>query len=96
MTDAKIIVKGVPPKWDDAEFEVRVDSWINVYRGTTQCMEFIRSPLPHDFIELVASKVAEDYRVARNQGVTHEALNHSCWMIKPDNKQQKDIDDIRV
>ena len=96
MTNAKIIVKGVPPKWDDAEFEARVDSWANVYRGTTQCMEFIRSPLPHDFLELVASKVAENYRVARNQGVTHEALNHSCWMIKPDDEQQKDIDDIRV
>jgi hypothetical protein len=76
MANAKIVVKGVPPKWDDAEFEARVDSWVNVYRGTIQCMEFIRSPLPHDFLELVASKVAEGYRVARNQGVTHEALNH--------------------
>lgn len=96
MTNAKITVKGVPPKWDDAEFEARVDSWVNVYRGTTQCMEFVRSPLPHDFLELVASKVSEGYTVARNQGVTHEALNHSCWMIKPDDEQQKDIDDIRV
>lgn len=96
MTNANITVKGVPPKWDDAEFEARADSWVNVYRGTTQCMEFVRSPLPHDFLELVASKVSEGYRVARNQGVTHEALNHSCWMIKPDDEQQKDIDDIRV
>lgn len=96
MTNAKITLKGVPPKWDDAEFEARVDSWVNVYRGTTQYMEFVRSPLPHDFLELVASKVSEGYTVARNQGVTHEALNHSCWMIKPDDEQQKDIDDIRV
>jgi hypothetical protein len=96
MTNAKITVKGVPPKWDDAEFEARVDSWVNVYRGTTQCMGFVRSPLPHDFLELVASKVSEGYTVARNQSVTHEALNHSCWMIKPDDEQQKDIDDIRV
>ena len=95
MTD-KIKISGVPPKWDDAEFEVRLQGWVNVYRGTTQCMEHVRSPLTHDFLELVASKVAEGYTVARNQAVTHEALNHSCWMIKPDNKQQKDIDDIRV
>lgn len=92
----KIVVSGIPPKWCDTEFEARVDGWINVYRGTTQCMEYVRAPLPHDFLELVASKVSEGYTVARNQGVTHEALNHSCWMIKPDNKQQKDIDDIRV
>ncbi|MCW0920882.1 hypothetical protein OK411_10835 [Pseudomonas sp. RG1] len=96
MTNAKITVKGVPPKWDDAEFEARIDSWANVYRGTTQCMVSVRSPLPHDFLESVASKIAEGYKVARNQAVTHEALNHSCWMVKPDNKQQKDIDDIRV
>lgn len=96
MTNAKITVKGVPPQWDDTEFETRVDGWVNVYRGTTECMEFVRSPLPHDFLDLVASKVSEGYTVARNQAVTHEALNHSCWMIKPDNEQQKDIDDIRI
>ncbi|NWD86182.1 hypothetical protein [Pseudomonas sp. K5002] len=95
MTD-KIKISGVPPKWDDAEFEVRLQGWVNVYRGTTECMEHVRSPLPHNFLELVASKIAEGYTVARNQGVTHESLNHSCWMIKPDDKQQKDIDDIRI
>lgn len=95
MTD-KIKISGVPPKWDDAEFEVRLQGWVNVYRGTTQCMEFVRSPLTHDFLELVALKVSEGYTVARNQGVTHESLNHSCWMIKPDDTQQKDIDDIRI
>lgn len=93
---AKIVINGVPPKWNDTEFETRVDGWVNVYRGTTECMEHVRSPLPHDFLELVASKIAEGYTVARNQGVTHEPLNHSCWMIKPDGKQQKDIDDIRI
>lgn len=97
MTDkAKIVINGVPPAWSDAEFETRVDGWVNVYRGTTQCLEHVRSPLPHNFLELVASKVAEGYTVARNQAVTHESLNHSCWMIKPDDKQQKDIDDIRI
>ncbi|NLT89221.1 MAG: hypothetical protein GXW93_15250 [Pseudomonas lactis] len=96
MTNSKITIKGVPPKWDDAEFEARVDGWVNVYRGTTQCMEHVRSPLPHDFLELVASKVAEGYTVARNQAVTHEAFNHSCWMIKPELHQQKDVDDIRI
>lgn len=59
-------------------------------------MEHVRSPLPHDFLELVASKVSKGYTVARNQGITNEALNHSCWLIKPLSHQQKDIDDIRI
>jgi hypothetical protein len=96
MTNAKITITGVPPKWSDAEFEARVDGWVNVYRGTTRCMEHVRSPLPHEFLELVASKVSEGYTVARNQGVTHDVLNHSCWLIKPLSYQQKDIDDIRI
>lgn len=93
---AKIVINGVPPKWNDTEFETRVDGWMKVYRGTTQCMKHVRSPLPHDFLELVALKVSEGYTVARNQSVTHESLNHSCWMIKPDGEQKIDIDEIRV
>lgn len=96
MTNAKITITGVPPKWSDTEFETRIDGWVNVYRSTTQCMEHVRSSLPHDFLELVASKVSEGYTIARNQGVTHEAFNHSCWLIKPLSHQQKDIDDIRI
>ncbi len=92
----KIVINGAPPKWNDVEFETRVDGWVKVYRGTTQCMEHVCSPLPHDFLELVTGKVSEGYTVARNHGVTSESLNHSCWMIKPEASQQKDIDDIRV
>jgi hypothetical protein len=96
MTNVKITINGTPPKWCDAEFETRVDEWVKVYRGTAQCMEYVRSPLPHDFLELVALKASEGYTLARNHGVTHESLNHSCWMIKPESHQQKDIDDLRV
>ena len=97
MTDkTKIVIKGTPPEWSDTEFEKRVDGWMNVYRNTQQCMELVRSPLIHDFLELVAVKVTEGYTVARNQRVTNEALDHSCWMIKPEGKQSIDIDDIRI
>ncbi|MFV0931307.1 hypothetical protein [Pseudomonas jessenii] len=92
----KIQVHGVPPKWDDAEFERRVAGWVNVYHNTTQCMENVRSPLPHDFLELVAEKVANGFTITRNQSVVNEPLNYSCWMIKPETLQQVDIADIRV
>lgn len=97
MSDkTKIVVNGVPPKWSDAEFETRVEGWIKVYKGTTQCMEVVRAPLPHDFLELVASKVSEGYTVSRNHSVVIAQLDHQCWMVKPLTHQQKDIDDIRV
>lgn len=96
MSNTKITIQGVPPQFDETEYELRVKGWINVYHSTTQSMTSVTAPLPHDFLELVAVKTVEGYRLARNQRVSFDPLNHSCWMIKPVEMQQTDIADIRV
>lgn len=92
----KIQVHGVPPKWDDAEFERRVAGWVNVYHNTTQSMTYFTAPLSCDFLELVSAKSAEGYRVARNQLISFESLKYGCWMTKPEEMQKIDIAEIRV
>lgn len=92
----KIQVHGVPPAWSDSEFESRVESWVNVYHNTSQCMVNVTSALPHDFLEVVSAKTAEGYSIARNQRVSFEPLSYSCWMIKPKEMQQIDIAELRV
>lgn len=92
----KITVNGVPPKWDDAEFESRVAGWIQVYHNTTQSMTYVTAPLSYDFLELVSAKTAEGHRIARNQLISFEALKYGCWMIKPEATQAQDIAEIRV
>ena len=96
MSNTIITIQGVPPQWDEAEYELRVKGWINVYHSTTQSMTYVTAPLPHDFLELVAAKTAEGYSVSRIQRVSFDPLNHSCWMIKPVELQQTDIADIRT
>lgn len=95
MSD-KIQIKGVPPKWDQVEFERRLEEAVKLYRLTTQCREGVYAELPHDWLEKVAEKVAEGYKVCRNHSLIMNPLKYSCFLIKPEKMQQQDIEDLKV
>lgn len=95
MTE-KIKISGTPPQWDEAEYERRVADWVNVYKNTTQSMELVRSPLPHDLLQQVIDKANDGYTIARNQPASLAPLNNSCWMVKPVAMQEEDIVNIRM
>ena len=95
MTE-KIKISGVPPQWDEAEYEQRVADWVNVYRSTTQSMELIRAPLPHDLLQQVIDKAKDGFTMALSQPVSLAPLNNLCWMIKPGSRQEEDIVNIRA
>lgn len=92
----KIVVKGTPPQWNEAEYERRVADWVNVYKNTTQSMELVRSPLPHDLLQQVIDKANDGYAIALNQPASLAPLNNSCWMVKPVAMQEEDIANIRI
>ncbi|QXH45374.1 hypothetical protein KSS93_21210 [Pseudomonas xanthosomatis] len=98
MTAAKekITINGTPPKWSDAEFQTRVESWVNVYHNTTNSMELVQHPLPHGHLQAVIDKAAAGYTIAINYPVHHESLHHACYMTKPQSMQAEDIADIKV
>lgn len=95
MTE-KIKISGVPPQWLEAEYEQRVADWVNVYRSTTQSMEPIRAPLPHDLLQQVIDKAKDGFTLAPSQPVSLAPLNNLCWMIKPESMQEEDIAIIRA
>ncbi|KIY38155.1 hypothetical protein TZ03_24210 [Pseudomonas sp. 10-1B] len=95
MTE-KIKIVGTPPKWDQAEFESKLEGWINVYRGTQQSMELVSAPFEHELLQAVIDKSKEGYTVAINQRVHHEQLNHSVWLVKPPAAQAEDIAAIKA
>lgn len=95
MTE-KIKIAGVPPQWDESEYEQRVADWVNVYRNTTQSMELIRAPLPHDLLQQVIDKAKDGFTMALSQPVSLAPLNNLCWMIKPESTQEEDIANIRA
>lgn len=95
MTE-KIKISGTPPQWVEVEYEQRVDDWVNVYWSTTQSMELICAPLPHDLLQQVIDKAKDGYTLARIQPVSLAPLNNLCWMIKPESMQEEDIAHIRA
>lgn len=96
MTEKKITISGTPPKFDEVEYQRRIDLELHKYHNTTDCMVHVTNPLPHEFLELVAEKVSEGYKVARNQRVTTESLYYSCYMLKPEVEQALDIEAIHA
>lgn len=92
----KIQIKGVPPKYDEAEFERRLGIDLHRYNNTTDSLEHVTASLAHDFLELVADKMKAGYTVARNWRVVTEPLNYSCFLKKPDDVQALDVEAIKA
>ncbi len=95
MTE-KIKIVGTPSRWNDEEYERRVEDAVKLYHLTTQSRQGVYAPLPHDFLTLVAAKVAEGYTIARNHAVVTDPLHYSCMLIKPKAMQEKDIEELKV
>lgn len=95
MTD-KIKITGVPPKWDDEEFNRRIDAWVNVYRQTERSMELVQAPFGHQFLQAVIDKANAGFTVTSKKDVKHLPLDYSVWMVKPMEQQQADIDKIKL
>lgn len=94
MTD-KISITGTPPKWDDEEFNRRVDAWVNVYRQTERSMQLVQAPFGHEFLQRVIDKANAGYTVTSKKDVKHLPLDYSVWMVKPLEQQQADIEEIK-
>ncbi|SPO56630.1 conserved protein of unknown function [Pseudomonas sp. JV551A1] len=92
----KIIIQGAPPKWNQAEYESKVEGWIRMYRGTEQSMERVRATFEHDLLQAVIDKSKEGYTVAVNKHVFHGELAHEVWMVKPESQQTQDIEVIKA
>ncbi len=92
----KITIKGVPPKYDETEFERRLALELHKYHHTTDSLEHVTAPLAHDFLEVVADKMKAGYTVARNWRVVMDPLNYSCFLTKPDDVQALDIEAIKA
>lgn len=95
MTE-KVKITGVPPQWDEAEYERRVADWVRVYRGTEKSMELVSASLGHEFLQAVINKANQGYTIAPSKRLNHGELHHSTYMVKPLAMQEEDIAKIRA
>ncbi|WEJ22295.1 hypothetical protein N0B28_03140 [Pseudomonas sp. SD17-1] len=96
MKEEKIVIKGTPPAWDQAEYERRVEEWVRVYRGTEKSMELVSGSLGHEFLQAVIDKAKQGYTITHTKRLNHGELYHSTFMVKPQSIQEEDIANIKV
>lgn len=96
MTEKKVTIKGVPPKWDEIEYQRLVDLELHAYRNTARCCEYLRTAFEVELFELVIEKANNGYTVSKNQPIYHGPLEHSVWMVKPESQQVEDIAVIKA
>ena len=95
----KIVINGVPARFDVSELERRQQQHKVVYQQTQQCCEIIRGAIPQQFLQAVSDKIAEGYSFSKYP-ITLEPLNYSAYLVKPPAIQEADIaiinNDVRL
>ncbi|MBF8786322.1 MULTISPECIES: hypothetical protein [Pseudomonas] len=95
MTE-KIKISGIPPQWDQAEYDRRLESWVHAYRHTEKSMELVSASLGHEFLQAVIDKAQAGYTITHTKRLVHAELYHSTYMVKPLEMQEQDIEAIKA
>lgn len=90
----KIVIKGIPAKFDPSELERRQQQSLWAYQQTSQCCEMIRGAIPQQFLQAVSDKMAAGYTLSKYP-ITMESLNYSAHLVKPPAIQEVDIAAIK-
>lgn len=89
-------IKGTPPAWEDTEFNQRLRVRLHAYDNTSVCTELVSHPLEHEWLKLVAEKVASGYTLDRRWPISHAQLSHSVQMVKPLAMQASEKEDLKA
>lgn len=87
----KIVIKGIPAKFDPNELERRQQQSQWAYTQTSQCCEIIRAAIPFNFLSVIAEKINAGYELSSKYPITMESLNYSAHLVKPPAMQKADI-----
>ena len=87
----KIVIKGIPAKFDPNELERRQQQSQWAYAQTSQCCEIIRAAIPFNFLSVIAEKINAGYELSSKYPITMESLNYSAHLVKPPAMQEVDI-----
>ena len=86
----KIVIKGVPAKFDPSELKRRQQQSQWAYQQTSQCCEMIRGAIPQQFLQAVSDKMAAGYTLSKYP-ITMDPINYSALLVKPPAMQEADL-----
>ena len=89
----KIVINGVPAKFDASELQRRQQQHKVAYQQTQQCCEMIRGSIPQQFLQSVSDKMAAGYTLSKYP-TTMEPINYSALLVKPPAMQEVDLTKI--
>ena len=89
----KIVIKGIPAKFDPNELERRQQQSQWAYTQTSQCCEIIRAAIPQQLLQSVSDKMAAGYTLSKYP-ITMEPVNYSALLVKPPAMQEADLSKI--
>lgn len=89
-TTAKLIIKGAPRKFEQAELNKRQLQYRNMYQQTTKSCVTVRGSHPKEFYQSIIEHAALGYTITDYPG-SNEPMNYSILMRKPEHLQVEDL-----
>lgn len=86
----KIVIKGSPSKFEQAELNKRQLQYRNMYQQTTKSCVTVRGSHPKEFYQRIIDHGALGFTLADYPG-TNEPMNYSILMRKPEHLQEEDL-----
>lgn len=89
----KIVIKGSPSKFDQAELNKRQGQYRNAYQQTSKSCITVRGSHPKEFYQSIIDHAALGYMLT-DYPSSNEPMNYSILMRKPEHLQVEDLTTI--
>ncbi|WP_442513113.1 hypothetical protein [Pseudomonas promysalinigenes] len=89
-------ITGVPPKWNDDEFDLELRVALHAYEHTRASAECISHPIEIEWLKLVVDKCQQGYAFRDHHSIEHDQLRNVIWMTKPKEVQAVEIEEIKA
>ena len=89
-TTAKLVIKGAPRKFDQAELSNRQGQYRNAYQQTSKSCVTIRGSHPKEFYQSIIEHAALGFTLT-DYPCHNEPMSYSILMRKPEHLQEEDL-----
>jgi hypothetical protein len=94
IAEERITISGSAPKFDAEELKQLQQEQHAVYHSSKEGYEPVFAQFPYDLIMKVIELTNEGYTLSNDYPIVQAELRHYCFMKKPDNLIQADLDVI--
>lgn len=94
ITEQRITISGVPPKYDDQELKQHITARHAEYHSSRESYIHVFGELPFDFINNIIELANQGYELTDKLPITFAQLSNHAFMKKPASVQAIDLEAI--